>query len=136
MMAAYNFIQLLRDLAIEQGLPQPRYHPVGHPLPNRMSALCIFNNLDCVGSGSNIFEARNASAREMWRQLGHGSYRDNSNGMDVPYVHLRSPFVPRNLLGGNFLNHYKDSCNIKYPIRLWHYNFALFAPLTCAFYLF
>jgi hypothetical protein len=38
----------------------------------------------------------------MWRQLGHGSYRDDSNGMDVPYVRLRSPFVPGNLLGGNF----------------------------------
>ncbi len=93
-----NFIQLLRDYANERHLPQPRYLPVAHPLATRRSALCLFNNLDSVGSGGDIFEARDSAAREMWRLLGHGSFPDFVTGDDVPFIRLRSPFQPVDLV--------------------------------------
>ncbi len=89
-----NFIQLLRDYANEHRLPQPRYLPVAHPLAHQRSALCLFNNLDSIGSGGDIFEARDSAAREMWRLLGHGSFPDFVTGNDVPFIRLRSPFQP------------------------------------------
>jgi hypothetical protein len=96
-----SYIQLLRDYAVEHQLPQPRYHPVAHPLAHRRSAMCQFNNLDSLGSGRDIFEARDSAAREMWRLLGNYSFQDYATGDDIPFIRLQAPFRPYNFVIGN-----------------------------------
>ncbi len=79
-----NYIALLYNLSQEQGLPAAVYTPFDHPLPNRRAVLCQYGEVDAVGSGRTIIEAKKDAARGVWQRLGHIVDRDPQ--YDIPLL--------------------------------------------------
>jgi hypothetical protein len=71
-----NFIALLYNLSLEQGLPAPVYSPMVHPLPDQRAALCQYGRVSAVGSGRSVVEAKKDAARNVWMRLGNVIERD------------------------------------------------------------
>jgi hypothetical protein len=78
-----NYIALLYDLSVEQGLPAATYTPFSHPLPGHVAVLCQYGNVNAVGSGLNVIDAKKDAARGVWMRLGHVIDKDPTYDITV-----------------------------------------------------